>query len=118
MITISIPYPPSVNGLTHNKKSGGRGKSNHYEAWIKEAGTQVMIQRVKWAEKSIDGLVSVKLIFARPDKIKRDLDNLLKAPIDLLVRMNIIEDDQHVQSLIASWGGDEPAKIEVSAYAI
>ncbi len=48
--------------------------------------------------------VSVSYRFGQPNKKRRDLDNLLKAPNDLLVEHGIIEDDSLIHRISAEWG--------------
>jgi Holliday junction resolvase RusA-like endonuclease len=55
----------------------------------------------------------MEFVFGPPDKRKRDLDNLLKAPIDLLVEHGVIDDDRNVVSLGASWGAGQGAQVVV-----
>ena len=53
----------------------------------------------------IKGNVSVTIHLGRPDRRRRDIDNLTKAPIDLLQRAGVIEDDCLVDDLHVSWSG-------------
>ncbi len=46
------------------------------------------------------------LSIGRPDRRKRDLDNLLKGPIDLLVSFGVLADDQLIDRLTARWDAD------------
>jgi len=85
---IMLPFPPSVNSLFTNRR-GGRAKTKAYDAWIVEAGTQLMTQRPK---KHL-GAVNVAITVGLPDKRNRDLDNLFKPILDLLVRHQVIQDD-------------------------
>ena len=100
MTVIDLPFPPSVNNLFINVKRG-RIRSQKYEDWIQEAGWLLACQR---PAKCV-GPVALFFEFCEPDKRKRDLDNLLKAPQDLLVKHGIIEADDCsiVRSVHASW---------------
>ena len=117
-LVLNLPFPPPANNLFKNIK-GGRAKTEKYRAWQAEAGWAVTDQRNfyhrvdKWT--ILSGPIALKLILGRPDKRKRDLDNLLKAPIDLLVKHGVIDDDRNVQRIEASWGDVEGMRIEVRA---
>lgn len=94
--------PPSVNKMYRGK----RYKTDHYKIWISNAGWDVLQQRTpKLGPQSVNLEIEVK----RPDKRKRDLDNLLKPIQDLLVRQSIIEDDKQVKSIKIKWA-DETAE--------
>jgi crossover junction endodeoxyribonuclease RusA len=113
-ITVSLPYPPSVNNLfVNNRKTGGRYPSDRYKTWRRAAQNMVTEQRVQWPAQSISGPVEVTMTFGRPDRRKRDLDNLMKAPLDTLVSMQIIEDDSKIQALTIRWGEVDGSLVEV-----
>ena len=46
-----------------------------------------------------DGLVSLSVQFAPPDKVVRDLDNMLKPILDSLSKCGLILDDKQVDDL-------------------
>lgn len=115
MIEIWLPYPPSANHLWRS----GRGRtycSRAYTDWRAEAGIYVK-QSLK---QPIIGPYKISITAARPDKRKRDLDNIIKPISDLLKSMGAIEDDHLCEMLSARWttSGDgvavrlEPAGVE------
>lgn len=95
---ITLPFPPPVNNLfaTVGKR---RIRSRRYEAWLKEAGTQLALQR----PLPVHGPFLATLVFTRPDRRRRDLDGMAKAPLDLLVRHGVIRDDSDCQGLKLEW---------------
>lgn len=115
-ITIVLPYPPSANTLFRNVSGRGRVKTERYRTWARVAGVELSAQRAQWPVKSITGPVHVDLTVQRIDNRKRDLDNLLKAPLDLLVSMGVIDDDSKIHSLAIRWGDVEGLRVEVSKY--
>lgn len=117
-ITIILPYPPSVNMIFRNVPGKGRVKTRRYQTWARVGQTEIMIQRAKWPVKHIAGPVHVAITVQRPDRRKRDLDNLLKAPLDLLVDMKVIDDDSKIESLSVRWGLVDGMRIEVSEYKL
>jgi len=108
-VTFSIPFPPSVNGLfaTVGKR---RIKTEAYKAWNTAAGLLLNVQRVP----PFTGNVSVDIHLKRPDKRKRDLDNLAKATLDLLVRQTVIQDDSCIVDLRIHWGASDPCLVTIS----
>lgn len=84
---ISLPWPMSVNGTF--KKYNGKRLSETYRAWRDEAG--IMLKRQK--PRPIYGRVAVTIHFCPPDNRIRDMDNLLKGVLDLLVKHRVIEKD-------------------------
>lgn len=99
MNSVTVPLPPSVNRAFRNVAKRGRVKTQVYNDWLTEAGWEV---RRAYPTK-VKGPCRVSFVFGKPDKRKRDLDNLLKASIDLLVRHQLIEDDSLIQELNAEW---------------
>ena len=85
---IELPFPPAQNNLFINLRKG-RARSQRYDQWIQEAGWELQRQR----PPVILGSVVVKYTFNPPDKRRRDLSGLVKAPEDLLVSHGVIEAD-------------------------
>lgn len=110
VMKLYLPFPPSLNSLYPGKVR--RHKSTAYEAWIKEAGKVLNQQHTP----AIKGLVEASYVFGKPDNRKRDLDNLFKAPNDLLVAHGIIEDDSHIQKISAQWGDIEGCEVELKRW--
>jgi crossover junction endodeoxyribonuclease RusA len=99
-VCLFLPYPPTVNNLfVNSKKAGGRFPSKAYKAWQEEAAVTLGKQDVK----PIHGPVSLTFTFGRPDKRRRDVFNLVKAPEDFLVKHGIIEDDSLVERGTVQW---------------
>lgn len=98
MTILQLPYPPTANHLFANAGKK-RVKTDHYKAWIKEAGWAVVQQR----PAKVLGAYRLQLIAQRPDKRARDIDNLLKCVSDLLKTHGVIEEDSKAQSVFAGW---------------
>ena len=92
--------PPSVNAAYRNVLGHGRVKSKKYLAWYKEA---VVMLRLCHPEPVLGCDVWVEFLFG-PRNRRRDLDNMLKLPLDLLVSEGLISDDSRVVKLSAEWG--------------
>jgi crossover junction endodeoxyribonuclease RusA len=109
--TFLLPFPPSVNNLfSHNKTTGKRFISDNYKKWRTEAG---------WALKSqnpqkTSGQVRVRIIAVRPDKRRRDIDNITKAINDLLVQFEVIEDDCLIECQTVAWSSSDLSGVSVT----
>lgn len=90
-VQIWLPWPPSVNNLFSQDKRGRRFPSRKYQWWRTQADMEILAQRIK----PISGPVHIKLELTAPDKRPRDGDNFLKAPLDALVRMGVLTDDNN-----------------------
>jgi crossover junction endodeoxyribonuclease RusA len=102
-VTISgLPFPPSVN---------------HY--W-RHVGNRTLISRTGRAYRQqvlhdvqqlglrvITGPIKLEVIVTRPDRRRRDVDNLLKSLLDALDHAEVYEDDSQIQDLRISWRCDE-----------
>lgn len=101
MTTITLPRPPSTNGLYKNI-ARGRARTKAYDKWIREAGQQIILQN----PAPVTGPVRLFLSVEKRGKVREDIDNRIKACADLLVKHEIIDDDRNVQSVWAEWSHD------------
>jgi crossover junction endodeoxyribonuclease RusA len=100
MIRLELPLAPSTNRLWRVGKGGRMYRSAEYMAWLEEAGWMIKEQ----TKNQIFGSYIVHISATKPDKRRRDLDNLLKATSDLLVKSRIVEDDSECRAIAAEWG--------------
>jgi len=100
-ISYRLPFPLSVNNLFFNTKRG-RVKTTKYQRWLKEIGSILKSQGIV----KISGPVSVTLLIVKPDRRKRDLDNLGKAIFDALVLYGVIDDDSLIEKITMEWVSD------------
>jgi crossover junction endodeoxyribonuclease RusA len=115
VITLNLPYPPSANHLWRRARKGMM-LSERYENWLAEAGWTAKAQR----PGRILGRYKLSIHALRPDKRRRDLDNIIKPISDLLKSVGVIEDDSLCEMITARWvtAGEgvevhiEPAGIE------
>lgn len=110
---ITLPFPPSANNLFINVGKR-RVKSKKYRDWIDEAGWRLTMQK----PQKFKGKVKVSIYAARPDKRKRDIANLEKAVVDLLVAHLIIRDDSLVETMTLGWVTDNLKGVSVTITAI
>lgn len=93
MIELNLPTSPSTNNLFATVAGRRRVKSQRYRTWLNAAGWDVK----EAAPEPIRGEVDVSITFDRADR--KDIDNGVKAILDLLVEHGLIDDDKHVVSL-------------------
>lgn len=97
-VEINVPFPPSANRLW--RRSGKTiHKATKYTKWLRDAGFIALSQK----PGGIIGPYKISIQAARPDKRRRDLDNLLKPISDLLVSVGVVADDSHCEMLSARW---------------
>ena len=101
--------PVSTNQLYANKARGGRTKSARYHGWIRAISWDIAKQDIC----KVHGLVEVAIYCKRPlnkdgsvSKVRRDIDNLIKCCLDMLVSNAFIEDDSKVMKVSAEWSPD------------
>ncbi|MCC7253180.1 RusA family crossover junction endodeoxyribonuclease [Hyphomicrobium sp.] len=95
---VALPVPPSVNRCWRNVRGVGRVRTARYRAWVDEAGWELLGQH----PRAIPGPVAITIRAGRPQR-RRDLDNVLKPLLDLLVATHVIQDDSFVVALSAAW---------------
>ena len=105
MISLTLPLPPSTNGLfaTYGNR---RIRTRAYEKWISASWAALAEQSCP----SIAGSYNLALVIQRPDNRKRDLSNYIKAVEDMVVKAGIVEDDSLCATLHVSWSTLPPAK--------
>lgn len=113
MIKVTLPWPPTVN--TYWRVFNGRSiLSEKGREYRKAVADQVLIQR---AAKHFEKPLRVEIEAFRPDRRRRDLDNLLKAVLDGLAHAGVYGDDEQIQDLRIYWapviGGMVKVRIEV-----
>lgn len=97
-VTLQLPLPPSANRLWVRSQKGMR-RSDEYMAWLLEAGWTAKSQRFG----KVAGPFKVSIHATRPDKRRRDIDNLIKPTLDLMQHLAIVEDDSDCEQVSARW---------------
>lgn len=97
--SVMLTAPPSTNNLfvSVNGKLGGvsRIKSQRYNNWLRTAGWEINLARKPAAPLAEPVRVEVE---AGVDR-RRDIDNVLKGLLDVLVKMRVIADDNLIDDL-------------------
>ena len=110
MTTIELPFPPSTNSIWRNARSRTI-KSDRYREWANAAGWALKQQR----PRKVKGQVHITLCFEEKDERRRDLDNLVKAALDLLVAHRVIEgdDSRYVRAIDLRWGNCAGCRVTI-----
>jgi crossover junction endodeoxyribonuclease RusA len=94
MISLKLPYPPSVNhywGQVGSRKFlGKKGK---------EFREEVFLCALNARKGALNGRLEVKVYLYPPDKRKRDIDNVLKSLLDALEHAGVYENDSQIDKL-------------------
>ncbi|ENY3616518.1 RusA family crossover junction endodeoxyribonuclease [Escherichia coli O8:H49] len=94
-IEFVLPYPPTVN--TYWRRRGGTYfVSKAGERYRRDVALIVRQQRLKL---NLSGRLAIKIIAEPPDKRRRDLDNILKAPLDALTHAGLLIDDEQFDEI-------------------
>lgn len=108
-ITLTLPWPPSVNRYWRTFQ-GRMIISAEGRTYRKAVADQVLIQR---GAKHYEGKLKVVIEAWRPDKRRRDLDNLLKAVLDSLTHAGVWADDGLIIDLRIYWAEDIGGMLKV-----
>jgi crossover junction endodeoxyribonuclease RusA len=102
LIIVVLPYPPSANSMWRHV--GKRVlRSAEYEAWRKQCA---LIIRSETRGHGVAGPYAMTMQVGRPDRRRRDIDNLVKPVGDVLVLAGAVDDDCDCQKIEASWSAD------------
>jgi crossover junction endodeoxyribonuclease RusA len=98
-----------------NIRGRGRIKTKKYRDWLTAMGGHLIDQKVL----PITGPFAVLVGVTRPDRRKRDLDNMIKPILDLLTIHGLIDDDSLAQYITLEWTrGDASAGVRVTLTAL
>jgi crossover junction endodeoxyribonuclease RusA len=97
VITINLPWPPSVNRI-----------------WRRVGNKTILSAEGREFRKTVQGICAINGISGKrmagrlsvcitanpPDRRKRDIDNLQKSPLDALTHAAVWEDDSQIDELL------------------
>lgn len=114
MIDITLPWPPSVNSYwrVFNGRAILSEAGRKYRVAVAE---QVLLQDVA---RDIREPIQVEIEAHRPDRRKRDLDNLLKAVLDGLAHAGVYGDDSQIHDLRIYWAPHIGGMVKVNIKVI
>lgn len=99
---LTLPYPPSMNTYWRNVPAGIYKGRSLRACTLLNAKARAYHEEVGYTLKRIPKLLSklvLEIAVIKPDKRKRDLDNLLKPILDTLQKCGVYEDDSQVVDL-------------------
>lgn len=100
MTLLTLPWPPSVNGYWRSYQ--GRNILSKAGRAYQQAGAAAL------AGQQVPQLgtarVQVTLTLYPPDRRRRDVDNYIKAPLDLLTTAGVWDDDSQIDRLTIERG--------------
>ena len=103
MLTLSLPWPPSVNTYWRHPTSGKLTGRHLISADGRSYRTAVQLYALSTkANKQIKERLSIKIDAYPPDRRRRDLDNILKSLFDSLVHASVIEDDSQFDRIVVT----------------
>ena len=97
MISLTLPWPPSVNRIWRRvgNKTILSAEGREFRKIVQDI---CAINGL--SGKRIAGRLSVSITANPPDRRKRDIDNLQKAPLDALTHAAVWEDDSQIDELL------------------
>ena len=100
VVSLTLPWPPSVN--TYRRHVGSRVLiSAPGRAYRTTVGGVVLVARARrqLSLAPLLGAIAVRIEATPPDRRVRDIDNLLKAPLDALTAAGVWGDDSQITEL-------------------
>lgn len=94
MIEVTLPLPPPLN-QTYKTGKGNFYKSDKVKAWITEAGWEIKKQLKKYKPIKKPTCLTMTVYYKR----EVDIDAHLKSTLDLLEKMQIVENDKLIVQL-------------------
>lgn len=108
MLVLMLPFPPSVNQLWRFAR-GRMYRSAVYKFWADDAERHLQAQG---KPETVTYKCALEIAVGRPDRRRRDIDNVNKAVLDLLQHCGVLADDSLVQDLRTYWS-DEVVGVQV-----
>ena len=101
MLTITLPWPPSVNGYWRHPNKGKLAGRSLISAEGRAYRNAIKRQAIAeaWGKVPVGARVSVQIDAWMPDRRRRDLDNILKATLDSLTHAGVWQDDSQIDHI-------------------
>lgn len=104
-ITIRLPWPPSGNHaytVARGRKILSSAARSYRDLAVYLASKQ--LSRCPHPQ-GFDGPIAVSIVAKEPDRRRRDVDGLLKLPLDCLTKAGVWSDDSKIDDLRIVRGG-------------
>jgi crossover junction endodeoxyribonuclease RusA len=99
---VRLPWPPSVNHSHELNTDGSRRLSDEAKRFRENAALVAKFEYEKQGYLTLQGPVSVTVVFVPPDGRSGDVDNRLKALLDALQHGGVYANDRQVRHLEAT----------------
>jgi crossover junction endodeoxyribonuclease RusA len=117
-LTFTLPYPPTTNNLFAGA-FGGRRLSVTARAYVKRVAELALMNAQHMPRFVLTGRIGIALVASPPDARDRDLDNLLKAPLDALKKCGVLRDDCDIDDIHIRRGSIIPGgRLEVTLWQL
>lgn len=114
ILNLTLPWPPSVNTYWRNVN-----ERTIISADGRAYRTAVMNQVLYlYKQMHFDGPLRMTIEAYRPDKRRRDLDNLFKATLDALAHAGVYEDDSQIHDLRIYWADTIGGMLKIQIEAL
>ena len=107
-LNLELPYPPSVNHYW--RRVGAKTLISREGRRFRE---EVVAKISQLKVRAISGPVRVQILACRPDKRRRDIDNILKSLLDALDHAGAYEDDSQIWDLSVEWALNDDGELAV-----
>jgi crossover junction endodeoxyribonuclease RusA len=93
-VDITLAWPPSVNRIWKY----GKGRVRSDKSVIEYYKNMMLLYRGK-IKRTLKGRIRVHMNVYPPDNKVRDLDNILKVPMDAMQKMTVYKNDSQIDEL-------------------
>lgn len=97
MITLNLPYPPSMNHMYKRNRIGGVYLADKARNYRNSARYLALEQLGHY--KAMEGHLQIIIDLYPPDARKRDIDNILKVLLDSIMYAGVVQDDSQFRDL-------------------
>lgn len=121
LVSLRLPFPPSVNTYWRNVAIRGKPRTLISEAGrkYKDAVFCCVIEQGAMAAVGPDERIAVYILLKMPDRRRRDIDNTLKSLLDSLTEAHVWLDDSQIDLLTVERGEVEaPGAALVEVYRL
>lgn len=110
ILSLRVPYPPSVNHYWRNITIKGQARTLISEAGrnYRHAVEAAVVDARATAIVGPDWRIAVYILLKMPDRRRRDLDNALKSLLDSMTHALVWRDDSQIDLLTIERGDLEP----------
>lgn len=111
-VVVDLPYPPSVNRLWRATAAHGEQSvylAPSYVKWKKSAD-DLLLSSKGWRRPTIKGPFGIDIgLSPAKGQMRGDIDNRVKAVLDFMQRVSVVENDKNCHRLLVEWVSVESA---------